>query len=235
MAVKRIVKGTALYCMQLVGVIIAVVVVAFFGRLLLNPFLNIFVELWHGDITIRSMIFMSATILSISGIVALVYKLNGSKVIENPPNDDTWNFLAECLFEELITLSAPLGFIPPSHKTEITPSGSKHYIQGTTGIYVFWVLKSKSQIDIDRVLRLIKDRLKRNQTLERMNCLGGRIYGDIFYGSVIVIDVKDYGDYVRIELALTSEEAIRIARRRLDARRANKASGVTASFTDKEF
>jgi hypothetical protein len=210
------------------GSVLAFRVIGFFAA----PIAALFWELWHGDITIRTMIFSSASILTIAGITALFYKLFGGKDILEEESESTYQFMSEMVCETVGKLQA-LGFNAPSHTSDLKPPHNWYYHQGSTCVYKFQCIKSRDIIDVEKIYRMFNDSLMKNQTMQKMGMFNAVNYNGALYAGITLIDIKESTDYITVELSLTSANALNIQRLRKADRRKKRGGGVGAK--DDEF
>jgi hypothetical protein len=225
-------RSISVAVIQLLGVFVAALILVAIIRVAAGPFVNLFWELWHGNVTVKSMIFLSGTILGIAAIVSIIFKLNGNKPVALAPSEATYQFLLEIVFE-IIPKIQGFGLIPPSHTNDLMPGGERYYTQGVdTPIYRYTCLKSRDVIDVEKVFRLFKDYLFKKHTAGNMGAMPALRLNDDIHGAFTLIDIKDSSDYITIEIALTTEQALNIQRRRREARRGKRSA---ASVKDNEF
>ena len=137
---------------------------------IVNGFVNLFYELWRGDITLRSMTFIAGTILTFAAILAVVYHIHGKRTMSKfeEPSEYDYNILLKFVYEALKEIAPVTHLSPPNYSEALKPDN--WYQKGLFLRYKFSCRYEGTEIDTGKIFRLfnkVLHRLQRDSHIER--------------------------------------------------------------------
>ncbi len=186
---------------------------------IINAIINFYI-FWStpGHLLFKIVIFLiTVPIIGVSAYIlylCLILKITGYKAPEIGIQEKTDNHyeLCECLFDIFGDIAQLVGLDPPSDQSDLIPAGRIYVQKGKTTLYRFSIRKLEESVNLEKIKRLVESELRKKL---KSNDLPGVIkkrviYHGRYYNPIIVIDITENTDYVKITLAYASEESCRL-------------------------
>jgi len=203
------------------------------GILVIFAIAIIIVKVYEFIIAPKSLLMGIVVYMTIAAIIAGILS-RFVQVSPNPiaPSDDDYIRLRRSLYQALSNTASVMGLAIPTYDGELSPpERTFHYMRGNVPIHQYFCLKTVDAINKHKIKTILQKRFEQmesNLELPTANPKGYLFQGRYFC-SILVMDVKDSGGFVEIDLAFASDSACR------QWLSSGKSASITITNKDSDF
>ena len=183
------------------------------GFVVIYLFANLIVIIYGWIVAPKSLLMGVVVYMTLAGVIVSIL----SRFIQVPqttirPSDEDYIRLRRSLYAALGNTAGVIGLVTPTYDGELSPpERTFHYMRGNVPIHQYFCLKSSDAINKDKIKTTLQKRFEQMESNLELPTANpkGYLYQGRYFCSILVMDVKDSGGFVEIDLALANDSAIR--------------------------